>query len=444
MNIVTVNSTTPDCDESNNIANNTTEAIAVCDLEVTKYVNATNVNIGDIVQWIITVKNNGPNTAHDVIIYDNLPNGVKLVNVPVNTKLDGNNVIWDIGDLNTNDSVSITLLTQVLTEGNITNVVSVNSSTPDSNKTNNIANNTTNVNPLCDLEIIKLVSDKKAYVGESLTWTIIVINHGPSTASNVKVLEDLPDSLKLTSYSSTKGSYDEKTHIWTIGTMENSSVETLTIVTKVLSVGNITNPVEVSSSTPDTNITNNRANNTTEVFNLVDLELKKSSDKKVYHIGDKMHWTIEVINNGPGTAENVCVYDILPSGVKFISFKASKGQYDSNTGKWNIGDMENGEKVRLDIYCEVLINGIIVNNARVETTTNESDLSNNYDNATIKVIKNKTNPKPPIKPENHTGINKHVESKNLIKMRSTGNPIAYVILAIFTILGCFWSQNRKE
>ncbi len=118
-------------------------------------------------------------------------------------------MIWNIGTLAPNTPMSISIITQVLVDGKITNIVVVNSSTPDSNKTNNEANNTTNVDPVCDLEIIKLVSSKKAYVGEALTWTIIVINHGPSVAKDVKVQEDIPSSLKFIRASATKGTYDK-------------------------------------------------------------------------------------------------------------------------------------------------------------------------------------------------------------------------------------------
>jgi uncharacterized repeat protein (TIGR01451 family) len=178
------------------------------------------------------------------------------------------------------------------------------------------------------LEIIKLVSSKKAYVGEDLTWTIIVINHGPSAALDVKVLEDIPDSLRLVSYTATKGTFDKNTNIWTIGKLDNASTVTLTIVTRVLSVGNITNPVDVNSSTPDSNKTNNHANNTTEASELCDLAIMKTSDYKVYYVGDNMHWIIEVVNYGPSPARGVWVSDVMPSGVKFISCSASKGNYD--------------------------------------------------------------------------------------------------------------------
>ena len=447
MNTVVVNSTTPDSNESNNIANNTTVADPICDLVITKSVNASVVNVTDIVEWTITVVNRGPNTAENVVVNDTLPNGLKVLRLPENCKQNGNTIIWNIGSLEVDSPVSITLLTQVLVEGNITNIVVVNSTTPDTNETNNIANNTTVANPVCDLEIIKLVSSKKAYVGEDLTWTIIVINHGPSAASDVKVLEDIPDSLRLVSYTATKGTFDKNTNIWTIGKLDNASTVTLKIVTRVLSVGNITNPVDVTTSTPDSNETNNHANNTTEASELCDLAIMKSSDYKVYYVGDNMHWIIEVVNYGPSPARGVWVSDVMPSGVKFIRYSASKGNYDKATGNWTIGTLANGERVTLDILCKVMNPGLITNSAHVTGSGNESNLTDNDDNATISAIE-KVQPVPPSpEPTPEPTPESTPEPENPVHeatMHATGNPIAYLLVAVFALFGCFWSRKKQE
>ena len=327
------------------------------------------------------------------------------------------------------------MITQVVKDGNITNIVVVNSTTPDNNESNNKANNTTEANPVCDLEIVKLVSAEKAYVGDEVTWTIKVINHGPSAALDVKVSEDLPDALKFIRATASQGTYDANTQTWTIGKLENASSVTLQLVTKVLSIGNITNLVEVTTTTPDNNTTNNKANNTTEGIAIVDLAVIKGSDKEVYHIGDEICWIITVVNYGPCDAHEVVAYDVLPDGVKFISWESSKGSYDVSTGKWDIGNLTKGEFVTLFIYCEALIEGSITNYVNVTCNETDSDLSNNYDNCTVKVI-NET--EPPVHPEEPPA------AKLPVTMKKTGNPLAYLLLALVIIFGSFWTRNRKE
>ena len=432
-NIASVNSTTPDNDTSNNIANNTTDVVSVCDLEITKLVNASSVNITDFVEWTVRVVNKGPNTAKDVKVTEKLPNGLKVIKVTPSVGSYANN-IWTIGDLEKDASVSLVLITQVVKEGNLTNVVIVNSTTPDRNETNNKANNTTEVNPVCDLEIIKLVSAKKAYVGEVLTWTIKVTNNGPSAASDVKVLEDIPNSLKFIKAIASKGTYDAKSQVWTIGKLASGSSVTLEIVTKVLSVGNITNPVEVTTKTPENNRTNNKANNTTNGIAIVDLAVIKNADKEVYHIGDKIQWIITVVNYGPCDAHDVVAYDILPDIIKFTGYEASKGSYDASTGRWEIGNLTKGEVATLYIECVALIEGKITNEVNVTCNETDSNLSNNYDNCTVEVIKNETvPPEIPEKPTEKPPV-----------MYETGNPLAYLVIAFIIIFGSFWTGNKKK
>ena len=79
--------------------------------------------------------------------------------------------VWEIGNLDVNNTVSLVLVTKVVVEGNITNVVIVNTSTYEPNKTNNEANNTTVANPVCDLEIIKLVNASRVYENDLVEWT---------------------------------------------------------------------------------------------------------------------------------------------------------------------------------------------------------------------------------------------------------------------------------
>ena len=432
-NIVVVYTTTNETDKTNNKANNTTFVSSSCDLVISKSVNASSVYINELVEWNITVVNNGPNSAMDVVVNDNLPAGLKVISAtPSVGQFDINTGIWRIGDMDNNTSVFLVLVTQVLTEGSITNIVVVNTTTPETNYTNNEANNTTVVNPICDLEISKIVNLKEVYVGENVIWTIKVKNNGPSTAYDIKVVDQLPKALKVIAYKVTKGSFDMNSCVWTIKSLGKGDSAILTLKTKVVGEGIITNPVSVNTTTEESDYTNNKANDTTKSLPIVDLELKKYSDKIVYKKGDKMHWTIVVTNNGPSTAKDVVVSDVLPSGVKFISFKASKGSYDVSTGKWNIGELANGETVFIEIYCKVITAGSITNYATVTSSTKDSNLTNNHDSSTILVNDTPEEPDVPDEPDHP------------VTMHSTGNPLAYLLVAICILVGSFWSRNRKE
>ena len=92
-------------------------------------------------------------------------------------------------------------------------------------------------------------------------------------------------------------------------------------------------------------------------------------------MGDNITWTIRVTNNGPDTAVNAFVRDVLPAGLEFIE---SDGNYTNNV--WYIGDMANGATAVLKIETQVLVtDAVIINVANVTSDTPDPDLTNNED-----------------------------------------------------------------
>ena len=90
---------------------------------------------------------------------------------------------------------NISILLTDLTPGNY----SVYSEHPEDRLYKQIENSTTfEIIPQVDLEITKVVSNSTPNYEDEITWTITVINHGPSTAENVIVEDKLPDGLVYT------------------------------------------------------------------------------------------------------------------------------------------------------------------------------------------------------------------------------------------------------
>ena len=425
VNNVTAASGVYDPNMENNNATNSTKVNGPADLAVTKVVSDSTPHKGDTITWTITVVNNGPDTAKNVTVTDKLPEG--LIFVSSNGNYDSSTGIWTIGDLANGESTSLVITTVVdITNAEITNVAVVNSTTPDNNTDNNRDNDTSTVEPEADVKVVKTVSNPKPSKGDTVTWTVVVVNLGPDAAENVKVSEKLPDGLKLVSAKGSKGSYSGG--IWTVGTLKNGEIATLTLTTKVtVSSGTITNIVVATSSTYDPNKTNNRDKEKTKPkgkSKSADLELIKTVSMKKVKVGDKVVWTLTVINHGPNKAKNVVVYDYL-TNVDFLGSKSSKGSYDPLEGIWTIGTLKPGEKAVLKITVKTLYTGTMVNKAKVESDTPDPDESNNKDKASVKITGKST-------PNENTGVNNPpVQSK----MHPTGNPILLVLLALFAAAG---------
>ena len=369
--------------------NATVNVSSVADLHIFKDVQPSKVNKGDIVQWTIAVVNHGPSKAMNVYVSDILPAGLDIVNHAITTKgvYTRTTGIWNIGELGLEEWAYLYVNTTVLlSNANITNVAVVNSSTPDSNLTNNIANDTVETNPEGDVGIEKTVSTHDSNHNDVISWTIVVTNHGPDKATGIKVTDILPNGLRIINTTESQGKvYNRATGVWDVGDLENGASATLVIWTRVTTYNTIINNVaNVTSTSTDTNPSNNRDEDFTQVGPEADLVLVKFANKHELIKGDTVIWTITVTNNGPNDAEDVKVTDILPYGVKFIT--SSSTRYDNNTGIWDIGDLENGHTATLTITTEVLVsNDNVENYAIVNSTTYDPDLTNNDDEDEIRV-----------------------------------------------------------
>ena len=365
VNNVFTNSSTPDSDYTNNKAWNSVDVILVADLEIVKIVSDKNPKFGEEITWTITVTNNGPSDAKGVTVTDKLPAG--LIFKDANGTYDKTTGIWTVGDLANGKSASLVITTTVnITNATITNVAVVNSTTPDNNTENNKANNTTDVDPEVDLEIIKLVSNKNPKFGDEITWTIVVTNKGPDTALEVYVKDKLPAGLVLTGYSKTNGIFDENDMTWYIKSLAKGESQTLTLTTLVnVTNKTLVNIVNVTNDVYDPNKTNNEANNTTDVDPRADLVVVKEVSKQIVKTGEVITWTVTVTNKGPDTAVNTRVTDILPTGLIFIK---SDGNYNNNTGIWTVGDLANGASASLVITTQVNITNATIRNVANATS----------------------------------------------------------------------------
>jgi len=390
--------------------------------DINKTVNNTTPYTQEFVEYYLTITNVGDvEYTNDLVVVDSLPKGLvyanefkiegaKLLSVVANGQI----IKWTITDIPANSSAVITVKVFVEATGKLVN----NGTVVPPYGNNKTANCTIIPIPRADLEIVKLVSKPKSYPNDIVTWTLIVKNNGPDTAVNAVVSDKLPAGIVYVSDDS-KGAYNHKTGIWKLGNLAKGETRTLKIKTKVTSTNiTITNFANVSSDTPDPNETNNNANNTTVVPPVADLILIKDVDKDRVRVGDKVKFTIVVINLGPDTAVNTRAYDVLPDGMKLVSFKASRGTYDPVTGIWTIGDLANQSTVILTIVAEALKEGVVVNEAYVESDTYDPNETNNYDNATVIVEEPDEPPEPPVP-----------------TLHPTGNPIVMVLLSLLAMVG---------
>ena len=223
---------------------------------------------------------------------------------------------------------------------------------------------------------------------------------------------------------------------WVITNISAKSTAKITVKVKVNAIGNLTNNFTIVGP----NGTNKTVNCTIDSVPFADLAIIKEANVSYAEVGDKVAFTITVINNGPNTAVNTRAYDILPKGLKLLGFTVSKGTFDPETGIWDIGDLAPGEKVYLRLITEALVSGKITNEAYVETDTYENDTTNNYDNATVTV----TEPDIPVPPEPPVPDvpEKPPAPQDEPKIPATGNPIILALLALLAVVSTTFRRKK--
>ena len=118
--------------------------------------------------------------------------------------------------------------------------------------TNNAILTTTN------LAVLKSVSNPTPIIGSNVSFTITATNGGPSAATGVQVLDQLPSGYTFVSSSGTD--YNNTTGIWTIGNLANGASTSLTIVATVRATGNYLNAAGITGNEIDPVTANNSAN----------------------------------------------------------------------------------------------------------------------------------------------------------------------------------------
>jgi uncharacterized repeat protein (TIGR01451 family) len=115
--------------------------------------------------------------------------------------------------------------------------------------------------PAADLAVEKSDSPDPVSRGGTLTYSILVTNLGPGTASSVHLTDRLPDSVRFVSVSATAGSCAESDGLVTcsLGDLASGNSVTVTIDVTARRTGTTSNSVQVSSLSPDPDPANNTA-----------------------------------------------------------------------------------------------------------------------------------------------------------------------------------------
>src|SRR5262249_36677853 len=155
-------------------------------LAVTKVVDNTTPNVGDVVHFTVTVNNHGPDAATNVSIQDLLPAGLAFVSAnPNDGSYNPTTGVWTVGTVDTSFAQTLVIAARATGPGTFTNTASVEHSDQfDPDPTNNSSGPITVDPPVADLMIFKVVNNPTPNVGDVVSFSIFLNNLGPDPATN--------------------------------------------------------------------------------------------------------------------------------------------------------------------------------------------------------------------------------------------------------------------
>ncbi len=245
-----------------NTAPSTTTVNPAANLSLTKTASPNPVLLEEELTYTITVTNSGPSAGTGVTVTDTLPVGVSFVSSSASpgTCSGTSTVTCTLGSLASGDSATVTIVVTPNSTGELTNTASVIATESDPSTGDNTAPDTTTVIPAANLSLTNTGPPTLVGLGIYLTYTLVVSNGGPSTASKVTLTDSLPGGVSFVSSSNSQGTCSGTSIVTcTLGSLASGDSATVTIVVAPNSPGDLTNTASVTTPESDPSTGDNTA-----------------------------------------------------------------------------------------------------------------------------------------------------------------------------------------
>jgi uncharacterized repeat protein (TIGR01451 family) len=416
---------------------------ANADMQIEKSASPSPATPGTDETYTLQVKNNGPDTAENVVVSDRLPAGLSFVSgspgcepVELSRKLPpppaghrrrttarGPGVSCALGDMAPGAHVTLTIVAHVassVTEGFL-NTAAVSSTTPDPEPANNEAAVDTPVPPEADLAIEKTASPSTVTAGGQVTYTLAVKNNGPNDATGVIVLDHPPPGLSILSAEPSQGTcVHASVVLCSLGQVLNGASAQILVTANIApsASGALTNTATATGGQTDPNPANNTSSATIDVTPLTparlpasevlasittapaqgfsDLSIVKHVNHTTAHQGQHLTYTLTVTNNGLDDDPGVNVTDTWSLPLNTLSAHSTQGA--CNTGQpltCALGTIKRGASATITIIAKAKQAGQERNTARVTGANRDPDLSNNQSSADTNILHRHRRPTPP-------------------------------------------------
>ncbi|MFJ3977787.1 CARDB domain-containing protein [Streptomyces sp. NPDC090021] len=255
---------TPESKRDDNAAALGTKVAQEAALKVAVVANKADARPGEVVEYTVTLKNEGLSKAHDVVVTDTLPEGmVRLATETAAGTFDADTGSWRIPELKGQGTAKLIVKGTAPADRNtlvytatVTGSATKDRYDEDGPGTGEPAQNhrstaTTTVQQAADLTVALTPPADPVKEGGTGTVRVIVTNNGPSTAHQAKVVIGLPGNVTDVKTGKDSG-FTADTGTWTVGDLPSGGSKDLSIDFRASGPEELYFDVlELTSRTPD-------------------------------------------------------------------------------------------------------------------------------------------------------------------------------------------------
>lgn len=248
-----------------------------------------------------------------------------------------------------------------------------------------------------------------------------VKNHGPDAADQVKITDLLPGSVNFVS-ASTDCSQSGQTVICNVTSLAQNAEKSFAITVIPTVAGGFSNSATAKQSDP--NPTNNTASVvTTAVTKTADVSISQKSSTTSINLGEKLTYTLTVVNNGPDAITGAQIVDNLNGA----TLDAAPANCSKSDGKvvCNVGALAKGAKASVALSLRPTAQGVYSHSASVTGNATDTNAANNT--AVVSVTVNPPvvvdvalNIKAPVTVKKNAKVTYKLTVKNNSKFTATG------------------------
>jgi uncharacterized repeat protein (TIGR01451 family)/LPXTG-motif cell wall-anchored protein len=330
----------------------------------------------------ISVTNNGGGIARNVVVEDELREGLSFVSASNGGTATGQDVSWNLGDLAPGQTVNLTVDVKVARPapaglidetGTVPNTATVHADndcipgTGDPECTDKVENPVDAPHLTQD----KVVDKAEALPADKLTYTVTVGNDGKADATKVMATDTLPEGVTFDEAVPAQGTVtdnEDGTLTWDIGTLAPGASTTMK-VTATINEGQwdatlenrviaTNDPGDCVGETCDPPTVKNPCTDDAD-YSCAEtktpapgLRQDKVVDKAEAKAGEELTYKVTVANTGETTYTDLPAVDELPKEVTFVS-ASDGGVHKDGKVSWTIDKLAPGEKVVYTVKAKV-------------------------------------------------------------------------------------------